>query len=74
MTDKVLQLLRATKNLISYIEENQVYDKLSDCGCGLYDSYRSDAFEAVITATKKALRALEQELAASSGIGVGSSG
>lgn len=54
--------MKATQDLVAYIENNQVYDKLSDCGCGLYDSYRTDAFDAAIAAAKAALQEMAEAL------------
>jgi hypothetical protein len=64
MKEEARALAAATKALVEYIEQNQVYDKLSDCGCGLYDSYRSDAFDAALANAKQALQALEAALQA----------
>lgn len=63
MREQAAKLAQATRDLVSYIENNQVYDRLADCGCGLYDSYRTDAFEAVLVAAKTALQELEAFLA-----------
>ncbi len=62
MQEQARRLLKATQDLVSYIENNQVYDKLSDCGCGLYDSYRTDAFDAAIAAAKEAVKEMEAAL------------
>lgn len=62
MKAQALQLLKATQALVDYIEGNQVYDKLADGGCGLYDTYRSDPFEEAIRRAKAAIRELEQVL------------
>jgi hypothetical protein len=62
MQDKVLELLKATKALVAYIEEHYVFDKLSDAGCGLYDTYRSDQFEEVVFSAKRVASELEEEL------------
>jgi hypothetical protein len=60
--EQAAKLLQATQELVAYIENNQVYDKLSDCGCGLYDTYRTDAFEAAIAAAKAAVQELRAAL------------
>ncbi len=62
MREQAAKLLQATQELVAYIENNQVYDKLSDCGCGLYDTYRTDAFEAAIAAAKAAVQELRAAL------------
>lgn len=63
MREQAAKLAQATRDLVSYIENHQVYDKLADCGCGLYDSYRTDAFEAVLNAARAALHEMEALLA-----------
>ncbi|MBM4284504.1 MAG: hypothetical protein FJ128_04535 [Deltaproteobacteria bacterium] len=62
MHDQAWGLIRATRALIAYIEENQVFDKLADCGCGLYDQYRSDRFDEAINHARVAAQTLEEEL------------
>lgn len=64
MQEKVLELLKATKALVAYIEEHHVFDKLADGGCGLYDTYRSDDFEKVVWAARDLVKELEKELGA----------
>jgi hypothetical protein len=44
MQEKIVELVAATMELTTYIEENQVFDKMADCGCGGVDTYRSDQF------------------------------
>lgn len=65
MREKVVKLREATMALVSYLEENQVYDKLADCGCGYLDSYRTQGFEALIHAARAAAPEVGEELAAS---------
>lgn len=65
MQDKLQELLKATQELVAYIEEHHVFDKLADAGCGLYDTYRSDDFERVFLTAKQAAQALAEELAGS---------
>ena len=48
MKEQARQLVKATQTLVAYIQENHVYDKLADGGCGLYDTYRSDPFDEAI--------------------------
>jgi hypothetical protein len=35
MREKMIGPVEATEALVTYIEENQVFDKLADCGCDL---------------------------------------
>uniref|UniRef100_A0A7C5ELZ3 HEPN domain-containing protein n=1 Tax=Desulfobacca acetoxidans TaxID=60893 RepID=A0A7C5ELZ3_9BACT len=62
MKEQARCLVQATQALISYIEENQVYDKLADGGCGLYDTYRSDRFEEAIQNARLAAQEMEKLL------------
>ncbi len=55
MDDQVKQLYSATKTLMDYIESANVFDKLADAGCGLYDEYRSDKFDELLKNVKNAL-------------------
>ena len=65
MDDKLNRLLNATRTLVQYIDQNQVFDRMADCGCGGMDAYRSDAFDAAITQAKKALEEFGYEGAGS---------
>jgi hypothetical protein len=55
MDEQVNQLITATKTLMDYMDSANVFDKLADAGCGLYDEYRSDKFDELIKNVKKAL-------------------
>jgi hypothetical protein len=61
--EQARNLINATRTLVGYIQENHVYDKLADGGCGLYDTYRSDAFEEAINQARTAAQELEKALA-----------
>jgi len=60
-----LKLLEATKALVVYIDNEHVFDKSADMGCGGFDTYQSDAFHDLIVATKKAVEEAENALKAS---------
>lgn len=62
MREKIDELLEATVALVTYIEENQVLDKLANCGCGYLDSYRTDKFQELIINAKAAANKLREEL------------
>jgi hypothetical protein len=62
MRDEFLGPLETTKALITYINEEYVFDKASDGGCGGFDTYRSDKFDALIENTKKAVIDVENGL------------
>lgn len=50
------RLFRAAQELLTYIDEAHVFDRLADAGCGLYDQYRSDRFDALLKEVKAALQ------------------
>lgn len=56
MDDQIKQLVAATKTLMDYMDSANVFDKLADAGCGLYDEYRSDKFDELIKNVKAALQ------------------
>jgi len=60
--NELLRLLDATKALIAYIDGEYVFDKASDAGCGGFDTYRSDEFDALIENTRKAVINVENGL------------
>jgi len=62
MRDEFLRLMETTKALITYIDEEYVFDKASDSGCCGFDTYRSDKFDALIGNTKKAVIDVENGL------------
>jgi hypothetical protein len=63
MKEQAQNLVKATLALLTYIQENHVYDKLADGGCGLYDTYRSDPFDEAINNARAAAQEMEQALA-----------
>jgi hypothetical protein len=63
MKEQAQQLMKATQALVAYIQENHVYDKLADGGCGLYDTYRSDPFDEAINNARAAAQEMEKALA-----------
>jgi Ni,Fe-hydrogenase maturation factor len=66
MNKKVVAFIELTKTLIDYIEEEQVYDKIADAGCGYIDSYRSEKFDRLIKEVKEAAdKALKEVLSSS---------
>jgi len=64
MKEQAWTLVKATQALVAYIQDNQVYDKFSDGGCGLYDTYRSDPFDAAIANARIALQEMQKVLEA----------
>ncbi len=63
MKEQARNLVKATQTLVAYIQENHVYDKLADGGCGLYDTYRSDPFDEAINNARSAAQEMEKALA-----------
>ena len=63
MTEQARLLLKATQALLAYIDDHHVYDKMSDAGCGLYDTYRSDPFDEAINNARAAVKEMEKVLA-----------
>lgn len=64
MEEQAKNLVKATQALVAYIQDNHVYDKLADGGCGLYDTYRSDPFDEAINNARAAAEEMERTLAA----------
>jgi hypothetical protein len=60
--EQVQTLVGATKALVAYIQDNHVYDKFADGGCGLYDTYRSDPFDEAINNARAAVEEMEKIL------------
>lgn len=64
MKEQAQMLLKATEALLAYIDDNQVYDKMADAGCGLYDTYRSDPFDKAINNARAAVKEMEKAIGA----------
>jgi hypothetical protein len=64
MKREFVNLLETAKALIVYIDNEHVFDKAADMGCGGFDTYQSDAFHDLIAATKKAIEEAENGLKA----------
>jgi hypothetical protein len=62
VSEKVLDLVGATKTLLAYMEESPVFDKLADAGCGGVDSYRSERFDELIDRVRQAVAEVEREM------------
>ncbi len=59
MSDELLALFQAAKDLVTYIDKEHVFDKAGDMGCGGFDTYQSDAFYDLIAEARKALSEVE---------------
>jgi hypothetical protein len=62
MKEQAKNLIKATQALVAYIQENHVFDKLADGGCGLYDTYRSDPFDEALSNARTAVQEMEKAL------------
>ncbi len=65
MKEQAKNLVKATQALVAYIQDNHVFDKLADGGCGLYDTYRSDPFDEALNNARSAIQEMEKALAKS---------
>ena len=65
MKDEFLTLFEAAKALVTYIDQEHVFDKAADMGCGGFDTYQSDTFYDLIADARKALEGVENGLKAS---------
>lgn len=62
MSDHVLRLYEASKALVSYIDQEDVFDKVGSMGCGGVDHHQSETFYNLIADARNALRAYERSL------------
>ena len=62
MSEELLALFQAAKDLVTYIDKEHVFDKAGDMGCGGFDTYQSDAFYDLIAEARKALSEVESTL------------
>ena len=62
MKEEARNLVKATQALVAYVQDNHVFDKLADGGCGLYDTYRSDPFDEALNNARLAVQEMEKAL------------
>ena len=62
MEDDLLALFEAAKALVTYIDEEYVFDRAAAGGCSGMDFHLSDAFYDLIVNTRKAVNEIENEL------------
>lgn len=62
MNEKFSKFYEASKALITYIDQEDVFDKAADMGCGGFDTYQSEVFFDLIANAKKALSDIESEM------------
>ncbi|SMC24634.1 hypothetical protein SAMN02746041_02069 [Desulfacinum hydrothermale DSM 13146] len=59
MTEAVKQLISTTRALMEYMDQEFVFDKMGDAGCGGVDPYRSETFDELIRAVQAALKEVD---------------
>ncbi|UCG14592.1 MAG: hypothetical protein JSU72_09160 [Deltaproteobacteria bacterium] len=64
MTDEFLALFESAKALVTYIDNEHVFDKTASMGCGGMDTYQSDTFYDLIANARTALNEVENGLKA----------
>jgi hypothetical protein len=62
MDDEFLALFEAAKALVTYIDNESVFDRAAAGGCSGMDFHLSDAFYDLIVNTRKAVNEIENEL------------
>ncbi len=62
MSDESARLYEAAKALVTYIDNEQVFDKASDMGCGGVDTHQSETFYDLIAAARKAVSDFENKM------------
>jgi hypothetical protein len=62
MNDQMLRLYEASRALITYIDTEDVFDKVGNMGCGGIDHHQSEAFYNLIVEARNALREFESNM------------
>lgn len=62
MNAESLKLYEAAKALVTYIDSEDVFDKVGDMGCGGVDHHQSETFYNLITDARKAVREFENQI------------
>jgi hypothetical protein len=60
MHDEASRLYEAANALVTYIDKEDVFDKVGSMGCGGIDTHQSEAFYNLIAEARKALREFER--------------
>ena len=66
MKDECLALFETAKGLVTYIDDEYVFDTLSSMGCGGIDTFLSDKFYDLIVDARKVIKEVGNGLEASS--------
>lgn len=61
MEERIVRFLGVTRALLAYMDEEYVFDKLADAGCGGADPHRSERFDELIKEVRRGLEELEAE-------------
>jgi hypothetical protein len=62
MNDESLKLYEAAKALVAYIDNEQVFDKVGDMGCGGVDMHQSETFYLLIKDTRRAVSEFDRAM------------
>lgn len=65
MDDKTQRLYETSKALVSYIDAEDVFDKVGNMGCGGVDHHQSEAFYNLIAAARTAIMDYERNMSKS---------
>ncbi|MCU0586725.1 MAG: hypothetical protein MUF52_01090 [Syntrophobacteraceae bacterium] len=62
MNDHTLKLYEASRALVTYIDSEDVFDKVGSMGCGGVDHHQSEAFYNLIAEARSALGRFEDAM------------
>jgi hypothetical protein len=62
MNDESLKLYETAKALVAYIDNEQVFDKVGDMGCGGVDMHQSETFYHLIKDARRAISEFEKNM------------
>jgi hypothetical protein len=62
MNDESLKLYETAKALVTYIDNEQVFDKVGDMGCGGVDMHQSEIFYQLIKDARRAVSEFEKKM------------
>ena len=60
MNNESFKLYEAAKALVTYIDKEDVFDKVGDMGCGGVDHHQSETFYNLIADARKAVSEFEK--------------
>jgi hypothetical protein len=62
MNNESFKLYEAAKALVTYIDKEDVFDKVGDMGCGGVDHHQSETFYNLIADARKAVSNFENKM------------